>query len=187
MMKQYIIFDLEATCWERSKQNNRTSEIIEIGAVKLDEKVHRIDTFQTFVKPLKNPVLSDFCIELTSIMQSDIDTAPYFPEAINDFENWICSNNEESILLSWGYYDKHQLLRECDDKKYQGVIISLLENHNSLKYNFAAIRGVKACGMKKALRILNIPLEGTHHRGIDDALNISKIFKAVFEEWNFID
>jgi inhibitor of KinA sporulation pathway (predicted exonuclease) len=38
--------------------------------------------------------------------------------------------------------------------------------------------------MGKALNILKLPLEGTHHRGIDDAKNISKIFKACFKQWD---
>lgn len=29
--------------------------------------------------------------------------------------------------------------------------------------------------MKGALHILDLPLEGTHHRGVDDAKNIAKI------------
>ncbi|WP_375377881.1 exonuclease domain-containing protein [Paenibacillus sp. MZ04-78.2] len=44
----YIVLDLEATCWEndRTKQN----EIIEIGAVKINDKLKIVDEFQTFIK-----------------------------------------------------------------------------------------------------------------------------------------
>jgi len=174
---------LEATCWDKSKSNNRTNEIIEIGAVKLDENINQIDTFQVFVRPSKNPILSEFCSALTSIQQSDVDGAPYFSEAIYNFENWITTDNTNCILISWGYYDKNQLLSECEVKNYHGNIINLLNNHHSLKHDFAKMRGIKACGMKKALEMLGIAHDGTHHRGIDDALNISKIFKMVFNEW----
>jgi inhibitor of KinA sporulation pathway (predicted exonuclease) len=34
--------------------------------------------------------------------------------------------------------------------------------------------------MDEALRMLKLSLVGTHHRGIDDARNIARIFKA---EW----
>ncbi len=30
-----------------------------------------------------------------------------------------------------------------------------------------------------------LELEGTHHRGIDDAKNIAKIFIRYFEEWEY--
>ena len=181
-MKQYIIFDLEATCWNKS-DGNKISEIIEIGAVKLDENAKQIDTFQTFVKPTKNPILSEFCIELTSIKQDDVNSAPYFAEAIHNFENWISNEICDTALISWGYYDKKQLIKECEEKNYHGEIINLLNSHFSLKHDFAKMKVIKPCGMKKALEILRIPLDGTHHRGIDDALNISKIFITIFVEW----
>ena len=78
----YIVFDLEATCWE--ERDNRRNETIEIGAVLINEKQEVISEFQQFVKPLMNPVLSDFCTNLTSIQQADVDDAPLFPEAIVD-------------------------------------------------------------------------------------------------------
>ncbi|WP_255512454.1 hypothetical protein [Flagellimonas sp. S3867] len=36
--------------------------------------------------------------------------------------------------------------------------------------------------MRRALNREGLNLEGTHHRGIDDARNISKIFKAYFDK-----
>jgi 3'-5' exoribonuclease 1 len=37
--------------------------------------------------------------------------------------------------------------------------------------------------MGGALKKERLELDGTHHRGIDDARNISKIFKANFSKW----
>jgi inhibitor of KinA sporulation pathway (predicted exonuclease) len=59
-------------------------EIIEIGAVWLEG-----DTFQPmadleqFVKPAKNPMLTEFCRNLTHIKQGQIDSAPCFAEAFD--------------------------------------------------------------------------------------------------------
>ncbi|MEK3793401.1 hypothetical protein MKX42_16845 [Paenibacillus sp. FSL R7-0204] len=36
--------------------------------------------------------------------------------------------------------------------------------------------------MERALTMLKLPLEGTHHRGIDDAKNIAKIFGKIFDQ-----
>lgn len=176
----YIIFDLEATCWENNK--NKRNEIIEIGAVKLNENLDIIDTFSEYVKPIINPMLSEFCKTLTSIRQSDIENAQIFSDAMDKFEKWILSGSDGNILiLSWGYYDKKKILRESLEKGYWGGIIKLLEEkHVSLKHEFAKIKNIKPCGMSKALQILNLPLEGTHHRGIDDAKNIAKIFRQIF-------
>ena len=184
-MRQYIIYDLEATCWENEKNSNRINEVIEIGAVKLDEGLNQTGTFQTFVKPTKNPALSDFCTGLTGIKQRDVDAAPYFTEAVYNFECWVYGGGADSILVSWGLYDKIQLLSESYIKHYYGKIVHILKNrHRNLKKYFAKIRGVKRCGLEEALKILGIPFGGTHHRAIDDAINTSEIFKTVFDEWN---
>lgn len=176
----YIIFDLEATCWENDR--SKTSEIIEIGAVKLNDRLKSVDTFSQFVKPVIHPILSDFCTRLTSIEQTDVDSADTFENVMTEFENWITSSDTEAILCSWGFYDRKQIIKECKEKNYSGRILSLLDKHISIKHQFAKIKGIKPCGMSRALELLGLPLEGTHHRGIDDAKNITRIFTAVFDE-----
>jgi len=179
---QYIIIDLEATCWENDR--NKTSEIIEIGAVKLNDKLEIIDSFSKFIRPSLNPILSEFCTNLTSITQNDVDNAYFFDQVMTEFENWILSQGNDILFCSWGFYDKKQIIKECKIKNYSGKILKLLDNHISLKHKFAELKKIEPCGMGKALNILGIPLEGRHHRGIDDAKNITKIFIAIFSELN---
>ena len=50
-------------------------EIIEIGAVKLNEKLEIVDDFCQFVRPKLHPEISPFCTKLTSIVH-DIEDAP---------------------------------------------------------------------------------------------------------------
>ncbi|SMO95947.1 3'-5' exonuclease [Melghirimyces algeriensis] len=95
----YIIFDLETTCEEKRRVQNET---IEIGAVKVDEAGQAVDTFQTFVRPVIRPVLSGFCTQLTTIRQKEVDTAPFFPQAVASFRRWI--GEEAYMLCSWGFY-----------------------------------------------------------------------------------
>lgn len=175
----YIILDLEATCWEndRTKQN----EIIEIGAVKINGKLAVIDEFQTFVKPTLNPWLSEFCKKLTSISQDDVNAAPYFPEAIQRFQDWI--GEEPFFLCSWGFYDKTQLKKDCE---LHQLSAAWLKNHISLKHQHGKLIGIeKGVGMARALQMLKLPLEGTHHRGMDDARNIAKIFVKLHDKLEF--
>ena len=176
----FIIVDLEATCLE-VKPENYISEIIEIGAVKVDAKGNILDTFDCFVKPTINPVLSDFCKELTSISQEDVDSGLDRKTALKNFKEF-CGN--DCMLLSWGAYDKHQLRKEFAENDLSTFI---LNNHHNLKVEFSRVLGrEKQYGMAKALRIADIPLDGTHHRGIDDAKNITKIFQKYIDKWNFI-
>ena len=83
----YIVLDLEATCEKDNPHFNK--EIIEIGAVKLTDSFEIIDTYDAFVRPILNPTLSAFCMELTTIQQSDVDAANLFPVVLNGFKEWI--------------------------------------------------------------------------------------------------
>jgi inhibitor of KinA sporulation pathway (predicted exonuclease) len=179
----YIIFDLEATCWENDR--NKINEIIEVGAVKVNDSLEIIGIFSRFVKPEINQELSGFCKRLTSISQENVDTAQSFSQVICEFEEWILSTGNDVYLCSWGFYDKKQILRECNIKKYFGLIVSLLDRHISIKHQFSKAKNIKPCGMDTALKMLGIQLEGIHHRGIDDAKNIFKVFVSIFQELNF--
>ena len=121
---QYIVYDLEATCWEKGTRPKRM-EIIEIGAVRVDAtKLTIRDEFDTFVQPVSEPELSDFCRNLTSIRQEDIDSAQTFPDALKDFLGWI--GTDETILCSWGGYDRNQIIVDCRRRSIEPQIV--LEN-----------------------------------------------------------
>lgn len=176
----YIILDLEATCW-KNRSLKKQNEIIEIGALKINKDGVILNEFCAFVKPKLNPILSDFCKELTTITQEEVDIAETYEIVIEKFKNWI-SLDEEYILCSWGFYDKNQFLKDCELHKLDD---NWLINHISLKHQYAEIKNLKRpIGMVNALKKEKIKLEGTHHRGIDDARNITKIFKANFGKWD---
>ncbi len=175
----YIILDLEATCW-KDRDLNKQNEIIEIGAVKINEQGESIGEFCEFIRPKLNPILSDFCKELTTIQQEDIDNADTFDLVIKRFKSWI-NIDEPYVLCSWGFYDKKQFEKDCD---LYNLDIDWLTNHISVKQQYAKIKNLKKpIGMGVALKKENLPLDGTHHRGIDDARNIAKIFKAYPGKW----
>ena len=175
----YIIFDLEATCWQTGGHGQ--GETIEIGAVLINEHRELVAEFSRFIKPIKHPILSDFCIELTSIQQSDVDTAGYFREVVEAFQDWIGLGDKDYLLCSWGFYDRKQLESDC---KLHGVEQKWLEKHISLKHQYGDFKQLRRkLGMKRALMKEGMDLEGTHHRGIDDARNIAKIFVKYFDRW----
>jgi 3'-5' exoribonuclease 1 len=175
----YVIVDLEATCWEG--RDGSKNETIEIGAVLVNEQKQMLSEFEQFVKPRINPILSDFCKDLTSITQAQVDVAPYFYEAVGSFQKWITQYGAEYLLCSWGFYDKRQFEQDC---RLHGLKTDWLRHHINLKHQHAQIRRLpSALGMKSALALEKLPLSGTHHRGIDDARNITKIFLKYFDDW----
>ena len=174
-----IIFDLEATCWKDERRALET-ETIEIGAVMLDQNGAIESEFDCFVRPVVHPQLSDFCRNLTSIVQSDVDGAQTFAHAFARFVAWAQSGGESLILVSWGEFDPRQLQLDC---ARAGVDYpAAFACHVNIKIRFAEARKIKPVGMARALKMLGIPLAGTHHRGIDDARNIAAIAQTMLAQ-----
>ncbi|MEG0868911.1 MAG: 3'-5' exonuclease, partial [Hafnia sp.] len=114
-MSHYIIVDLEATC-EVEQTDQYLSEIIEIGACLATEDGEIVSEFQTFIRPVINPLLSEMCKTLTSISQPDVDSAPPYHEAIAAFDNWVMDSAATFSVTgwcSWGGYDKRQFVRNA--------------------------------------------------------------------------
>ena len=171
------VLDLEATCWQ--DQPPAQNEIIELGALHFDPQLGTRSEFQTFVRPRLAPQLSDFCRELTSITQHQVDTAPHFPEAFAAFQLWRSSLPPDHVLASWGAYDRKQLLL---DTALHGIPFEI-PRHLNIKHAFAELTGTRPMSMSGALGLLRLPLHGTHHRGIDDARNIARILAHLLERF----
>lgn len=174
---RYLIIDLEATCADDGSVPREQMEIIEIGAVMLHaQSLETESEFQTFVRPVRHPVLTDFCKELTKIRQSDVESAPSFAEAVDAMKRWMYQY-EDPLFCSWGNYDRTQFLQDCE---YHGVAYPFRSGHLNLKEEFSRAQNLrKRLGVTAALRRLGLQFEGTHHRAIDDARNIARIVRHV--------
>ena len=167
-----LVIDLEATCDDRGTVPKHEMEIIEIGAVLVDvATLAPVADFQTFVKPVRHPTLTPFCVRLTSITQGQVDGAPRFPEALGALRDFVGAQG--ALFASWGDYDRNQFEQ---DARYHHVSLPFGGRHLNIKRAFSAALGeTKRYGMAEALARVGLPLEGTHHRGIDDARNIARL------------
>ena len=176
----YIIFDLEATCWN-GRPPNMESEIIEIGAYRLNGYGEVTGEYNRFVKPILHPYLSAFCQELTSITQENVDRAKEFPEVIEEFQEWAGVFEKDYLLCSWGKYDRKMLEKDCT---LHDIDAEWAVQHINLKKQYQEIRKLrKPRGLKSATQKEGFEFSGIHHRGIDDAQNLVKIFLKYFDEW----
>lgn len=111
----YIIFDLE---WNQPYSNDISfmkrarmalaGEIIQIGAVKLNNELEVVDTFSMLVKPQYLKYMHKHVSELTGISSDDLRRGVPFQAAFHHFQSWCGS---DAILLSWGA-DDMTILRE---------------------------------------------------------------------------
>lgn len=178
----FIIYDLEATCWEDSFPE-RQSEIIEIGATKVNAYGETEETFCRFVKPIIHPRLSFYCTELTTITQKQVDNASSFNSVIEDFQDWIDIFNEDYVLCSWGSFDKKMLIQDCELHRMES---DWVDKHINLKRQYHQFRGLRRLrGLKYTVEKEGFEFSGSHHRGIDDAINLSKVFKKHIDVWRY--
>jgi inhibitor of KinA sporulation pathway (predicted exonuclease) len=170
--KHYVIIDLEATCSDDNSLPREQTEIIEIGAVLADATgLEPVREFQTFVRPVRHRTLTPFCTKLTTITQELVDKAPRFPEALAALRTFL--QGTDALFCSWGNYDRNQFQR---DARFHGVVLPFGERHLNLKEEFSRQLGdSRRYGVEAALRVLGLRFEGTAHRGIDDARNITRM------------
>jgi len=168
----FLVIDLEATCDEERRLPSRQMEIIEIGAVLVEpESLAPVAEFQTFIKPVRHPLLTPFCTKLTSITQADVAGAPGFAQAIRQLAGFI--DGRDVLFCSWGDYDRRQFEQ---DARYHKVGLPFGGRHLNVKKRFSAELGEETSyGMAGALVRVGLTLRGTHHRGIDDARNIARL------------
>lgn len=177
-----LIVDLESTCWDKQASDGagKTSEIIEIGAVVFDCVQNRIlDELDLFVKPTVFPELSAFCTELTTITQQQVDQAELFPVAVREFEKWA-EGCQIRTWGSWGEYDRNQFVH---NGRLHEMSLSIIKwKHLNLKAIHKQVFELeKQQGLQRALQMHNLSLDGTAHRGIDDARAAAKLTHEIWK------
>ena len=168
-----LVIDLEATCDEGDGLSAEHMEIIEIGAVWATVEGKVLDTFQSLVRPVVRPQLTPFCQQLVGIDQAEVDAADLFPVVAARLASFAQLHQAGQTWGSWGKFDATQLARDCERHGAPHPLQGF--EHVNLKRRFAKARKIKEVGMAKALQMVGLALDGSHHRGLDDARNIAKL------------
>lgn len=180
-MTYYIcILDFEATCWADSR-NDSIREIIEFPSVlyKINWKAESefVSEFSAYVKPVRSPVLSEFCIKLTGITQANVDKADTFEVVYANHYKWLCEHVPDLnklIMFTCGYWDLRVML-PLETSRYKLKLHYCYKKYVNVSDAFNFLYNKNAGGMANMLVKLGIELEGRHHSGIDDSRNIAKI------------
>ncbi len=174
-LDQIIVVDIESTCWKDAPPAGEESEIIEIGICPIDiSSGQRLEKESILVKPEHSKV-SEFCTKLTTLTQAQVNQGITFQQACSILKKKYLS--KERVWASYGDYDRRQFERQCQSFK---ISYPFGTKHLNVKSLFAIIHALpQEVGMEQALELLNLPLEGTHHRGGDDAWNIAAILSEL--------
>ena len=176
----YIVLDLE---WNQSPDGKKHSnkklpfEIIEIGAVKLNENKEILDTFQCLVKPQVYNWIHNSIHDVIHMDYKDLQDGKPFPTAAQEFLTWC---GEAFFLFTWGnqdttefqrnlkYYDLLQLLPGpvvyYDLQKLFSIFFEDSTSRRSLEY---------------AIDFLQIQKNDDFHRALADAKYTADILQQM--------
>lgn len=185
-MDRYIVLDLEmckVPQGEIREVYDAPREIIQIGAVMLDENYNIIDHFDTFVKP-EYGVIDREIYELTGISQEDVENAPHSEDALKTFEEWIPEN---STLVTWSENDAIQIDDEIYFKDLSlEKLYRFIEEYIDCQEMFSQkMHTEKKYQLSEALAIANIEYDENIHTVHADAYNTALLFKKIQTEENF--
>jgi len=180
-MKLFVI-DFEATCQkERDDEFLKQQEIIEWGMSILDgetfDETHGIDLF---IRPIFHPTLSQFCTDLTTIKQSQVNAGMLFEDAV-EFAKLLVDPHKD-IFGSWGDFDKNILKKNC---RLNDIPYPFEDNaHINIKQFVAHITHRRPCSIDATLKNLGMKFQGVPHRALTDAVNVSRILRYLSESIN---
>ena len=170
-LDRILVIDLEATCWRGKPPPGQRHEIIEIGLCVLDiATAQRLEKRSILVRP-KHSTISSYCTSLTTLTQEEVNAGISLDEACHVLEKGYRSR--ERLWASYGDYDRRQFERNCQLRR---IRYPFGPGHINVKSLFAIVHRLsREIPLDRAMQALGFPLEGTHHRGEDDAWNIARI------------
>lgn len=182
-MKNFIVFDLE---WNQSPHGKADSvedfpfEIIEIGAVKLDEQFHKMDEFHRLIRPQVYTQMHYAISEVTHMDMGELKNhGEAFEVAAREFLAWC---GAEAEYCTWGSMDLTELQRNF---RYFGVknpFPKPLFYYDVQKlYGLFYKDGAKP-SLDAAVEELNLMEDRPFHRALDDAYYTGRVLAYMSRE-----
>lgn len=188
---KYVVVDLEMNRIAGRYKDIRMvceKEVIQIGAVMLDENYREIDYFSILVKPAYNDEISASVEKLTGICFSKLYDKPEFSEAVGQFFAWCLRAGDTVQMIQWSRSDYEQFVREMmikDDRTNRKSILMSTPWVNIQKEYMEKIGLEKDPSLETALSYADIDFEGSAHDALNDARNTAVILRILRDEVSF--
>ena len=178
----YIVFDLEwnqSSTGKAAEVENLPFEIIEIGAVKLDENGETLQEFSRLIRPVVYREMNQITGELVHLQMKELEKEKAFPEVIHDFLDWC--GTEPFLFCTWGSLDLTELQRNMAfyhmEALSEGPIAFLdVQKLFSLAYE----DGKSRKALEYAVDNRQLKKDAPFHRAIGDAVYTAEIFREIF-------
>ena len=181
---KHIIVDLEMNKLAKGYKEERFicgREIIQIGAIVLDDQYQEIGTFNTLVKPQYNDRVEPYYSKLTGITTEMVQNAPEFETAIRMFFFW-CVSMDEARIYQWSESDLDQITKELALKQIQlePEYLSLLEDWSDFQKEFGdELHISRSLALKMAVDMAGLDFDGEAHNALNDARTTAALLRTV--------
>lgn len=180
----YIVFDLE---WNQSNtgQEDETTkipfEIIEIGAVKLNDTYVMINEFSQLVKPEVYHEMHQFTGRLIHLQMEELERGRPFKEVAEEFLKWC--GPEEYTFCIWGNLDLTELQRNMkfyDMEDLSKGPIAFLDVQKL--FSIAFEDGKSRRSLEAAVDMMQMEKDIPFHRAFSDAYYTANLLKLIAEK-----
>lgn len=167
--KRYICIDLEMTEFTASQRTcvpGANGEVIQFGAVMLDENYNLLSEFSSYVKPVYSSV-NNIINQLTSISNQNLEKADDFLTVFDKFCYW--RGEGDITTFCWSKSDFNQLWSELEAKgKHRYDLFEVLHDFVDLQNIFGKLVSSKtSVGLEAAIRLLQMDFRGTGSYSIE--------------------
>lgn len=182
---KYVVVDFEMNPILRSYKNERAickNEIIQIGAVLLDDNYKEQDSFQMYVKPVFSEKLKRSIVDLTGITDEKLLSAPRFEKAMKAFFEWCLHCEDKVQVIQWSENDYLQVIDEISLKKYipTDQEKELLSGWHDFQKEYGDVIGREnQTSLSYAVMLAGEEFEGKRHDALYDARNTARILRTV--------
>lgn len=182
----YIVLDLE---WNQASSERRVVkkdfpfEIIEIGAVKLNENREIINRFSELICPQVHTQMNRITRDIIHIPDEELGNARYFQEVIKDFFLWC--GEEEFRFCTWGSMDLTELQRNIRYFGTEPLMGMRGPESPIIYYDIQKLFSICYEGkknprtLKYAVDFLKMDEEEEFHRAYNDAFYTARIFQKL--------
>lgn len=180
----YIVLDLEWNqCpYGKSREIEKLPfEIIEIGAVKLNERKEIVDTYHRLVKPVVYRKIHFRTKEVISLTMEDLQKEGIlFPDAAEEFFAWCGSGYR---FCTWGTTDLTELQRNLAYYYMEEILPGPILYEDVQKLFALAFESRKdRRSLEYAVEFLRIEEDGEFHQALDDAVYTARVLGYIPDE-----
>ncbi|MBP3280472.1 MAG: exonuclease domain-containing protein [Butyrivibrio sp.] len=183
-MSNYVVFDLEWNQGDapfvREDGKTLTFEIVEIGAVKLNENREKIGEFSRLIKPQVHTHMHRITGKLIHLSMEDLAKGDKFQDVARDFLEFC---GEDVKFCTWGPLDLTELQRNLDFYGMPLLSDRPIAFYDVQKlYSLAYDDGKSRKALEAAVDEIRIPKDIPFHRALADAEYTAKIFRTFGEK-----